>query len=262
MKYLLEFSQFNLTEGGNAFEGTAAIAREKIEEVISEFNKTVIGPLLNSEPAELIGSWKQKPISGDIDCLVYTNLTLPEIVSKLQSTGLEAKAFFGFNIVSVKFTPQNHDAVQVDMFIRAADSNKETTDIFYKNIVGDPNTTKQRVYLLFTMLDSIKEVISGTPERPEKYSGYMLRPDGLYKFIKVLKKINYKIESKELVAQTAEEMSQVLFGESLPFEKWNTFSKTLNLFNKSKLYKDKEQILRAYIDKLNEEGITIPAELT
>lgn len=262
MKYLIEFKQFNLTEGGNAFSDTVSVARERVEGIISNFNSQVVGPIINAEPAELIGSWKQKPISGDIDCLVYTNLTLPEIVEKLKAAGLEAKAFFGFNIVSVKFTPSNHEAVQLDMFIRPSDSSREMTDIFYKNSEGDPNTTKQRVYLLFAMLDSLRDEIVGSPERPERYSGYMLRPDGLFKIVKALKRTNYKIESRELIAQTAEDISKILFGKSLPFEKWNTFSKAFSLFKSSPVYKDKELVINTYLEKLKEEGLSIPAELS
>jgi len=261
MKHLLEFKDFRLMEGGNAFPETVSVKREDIEKIISQFNLEVIQGIIGGEPAELIGSWKQKPISGDIDCLLYTEFTLPELVEKLKANGIEAKAFYGFNIVSAKFLPGGHPPVQIDIFVRPSGSSKDTTDIFYKNIAGDPNTTKHRVYFLFTMLDFRRDEITGPEEMPTSYTGFMLRPDGLYKIRKALAKTKYKIVDRQLIAETPEEISEFLFGKSLPFNQWDTFEKTLSLFKKSPLYSNKNRVIEEYITKLSDEGLPLPVGL-
>ena len=114
------------------------------------------------------------------------------------------------------------------------------------------------LYFLFTLLDSRKENIEGDPAQPSKFTGYMLRPDGLYKIVKEMKKVNYKIMDRQLIAETAEDMAQAIFGEALPFSEWNTFKKTFDLFMKSPLYSNKQDIVMAYIEKLKEEGLPFP----
>jgi hypothetical protein len=151
--------------------------------------------------------------------------------------------------------------VQIDIFVRPQTANKEATDIFYKNIEEDPDTTKHRVYFLFTILDSRKEDIEGDATQPSKFTGYMLRPDGLYKIVKEMKKVNYKIMDRQLIAESAEDMSKAIFGEALPFSEWNTFKKTFDLFMKSTLYPNKQDIVMAYIEKLKEEGLPFPTSI-
>jgi hypothetical protein len=262
MKYLLEYRSFILSEGGNAFPETVSVKREDIQRIVAEFNDKVVQGILGSQPGEPIGSWKQKPISGDIDCLVYTDLELPKIVELCKAQGIDAKAFYGFNIVSTNFTPTGHEPVQIDIFVRPQTANKEATDIFYKNIEEDPDTTKHRVYFLFTVLDSRKEDIEGDPASPSKFTGYMLRPDGLYKIVKEMKKVNYKIMDRQLIAESAEDMAKAIFGQPLPFSEWNTFKKTFDLFIKSPLYPNKQEIIVAYTEKLKEEGLPLPTSVT
>lgn len=260
MKYILEYRTF-INEGGNAFPETVSVKREDIQRIVKEFNDKVVQGIIGSQPGEPIGSWKQKPISGDIDVLVYTDLALPQIVDMCKAQGVDAKAFYGFNIVSTKFEPTGHEPVQIDIFVRPESSNKEATDVFYKNIEEDPDTTKHRVYFLFTILDSRKEDIEGDPENPSKFTGYMLRPDGLYKIVKEMKKVNYKIMDRQLIAESAEDMAKVIFGESLPFSEWNTFKKTFDLFMNSPIYPNKQDIVMAYIEKLKEEGLPFPSSV-
>jgi hypothetical protein len=77
-----------------------------------------------------------------------------------------------------------------------------------------------------------------------------------------MKKVNYKIMDRQLIAESAEDMAKAIFGEALPFSEWNTFKKTFDLFMKSPLYPNKQDIVMAYIEKLKDEGLPFPKSVT
>jgi len=59
----------------------------------------------------------------------------------------------------------------------------------------------------------------------KQYTGYMLRPDGIYKFRKQLKRVRYAIVKKEFITNDIEEIAEYITGEKLQYSKWNTFKK-------------------------------------
>ena len=95
-----------------------------------------------------------------------------------------------------------------------------------------------------------------------QFKGYMFRPDGIYQFTKELKKINYKIVDRKLIADTIPEISDILFGKNYPYAKWNTYEKTLALLTATSQSTNPKLnmplILKEYRAKLAEEGLVIP----
>ena len=71
MKYLVEFKTFTITEGGNAFPDAQSLTRAEVEPAFAKF-QSAMTQLFGEAELELIGSWKQKDISGDLDALFYS----------------------------------------------------------------------------------------------------------------------------------------------------------------------------------------------
>ena len=261
MKYLVEFKTFTITEGGNAFPDAQSLTRAEVEPAFAKF-QSAMTQLFGEAELELIGSWKQKDISGDLDALFYSELSLPDISAKIQTAGYETKIFYGFNIVSVKFEISTGHFVQFDMFVKPLDTNRSINDIFYKSVDEEKYSTKHRVFLIFCALDSMQFDKIEKNGTVTQFNGYMFRPDGIYQFTKELKKINYKIVDRKLIADTIPKISDILFGKNYPYVKWNTYEKTLALLTaasqstNSKL--NMPLILKEYRAKLTEEGLVIP----
>lgn len=256
MKYLLEFKTFTIAEGGNAFPDAQSLNRDSVESAFAKFQQAMSEIFDNAE-LELIGSWKQKEVSGDLDTLFYSDLTLPEISAKVQEAGYDSKIFYGFNIVSVKFEIAPNHFVQFDMFVRPMDTNRDVNDLFYKSPNDEKYSTKHRVFLIFCALDSMKFDKIEKDGVLTHFKGYMLRPDGLYQFTKEMKKINYKITDRQKLTDDLDQISVVLFGKVYPYEQWNTYEKTLSLLEKNPKL-DMRSILDEYRAKLEEEGLVIP----
>ena len=256
MKYLLEFKSFQLNEGGNAFPDAESIHKDEVEAAFAKFSEAMAS-VFNGAELELIGSWRQKELSGDLDCLFYSDLGLPEISQQLTQAGYETKIFYGFNIVSVKFGISDSKFVQFDMFVRPLDTNRAVNDLFYKSPTDERYSTKHRVFLIFCALDSMKFDKVERNGVLTNFKGYMLRPDGLYQFTKEFKKVNYKIVDRQKITDDLDEISSVLFGKAYPYSEWNTYEKTLALLEKNPKL-DMRAILAEYREKLKEEGLTVP----
>lgn len=256
MKYLLEFKTFSVLEGGNAFPEAQSLKREQVEAAFAKF-EAAMSQVFGKAELELIGSWKQKEVSGDLDTLFYSDLSLPDISAKLQSHGYETKIFYGFNIVSVKFEIAANQFVQFDLFVRPMDTNREVNDLFYKSPADEAYSTKHRVFLIFCALDSMKFDKIEKDGVLTQFKGYMLRPDGLYQFTKEMKKVNYKITDRQKLTDDLAQISLILFGKAYPYEQWNTYEKTLALLEKNPKL-DMRTILDEYRAKLAEEGLVIP----
>jgi hypothetical protein len=260
MKYLLEFRQFFINEGGNAFPDAKSIDQADVLPAFNKFKAEIVQIFGGPEP-ELIGSWRQKAVSGDLDTLVYSDLSLEEISNKLQGLGFETRVFYGFNIVSVKFEIAPGHFAQFDMFIRPLDINREINDLFYKSPDNERYSTKHRVFLLFAALDSMKFDKLEQDGKVKSFKGYMLRPDGLYEFTKELKRLNYSIVGKQKLTDDIDKISEILFGKVYPYQKWNTFEQTLALLDNNPEL-DMPAILAEYRKKLENEGLRIPAEIS
>lgn len=259
MKYLVEFKSFQINEGGNAFKDTQSIERELVPAAFSKFQKAMVDVFGEAE-LDLIGSWRQKPISGDLDTLFYSDKPLPEISSTLSRSGYENQIFYGFNIVSVRFEILPDRFAQFDMFVRPTDVNRQMNDLFYKAPIDEEYSTKHRVFLLFAALDSMKFDKVERSGQLDKFKGYMLRPDGLYEFTKEMKRTNFSIVDRRKVTDNIDEVSKILFGEVYPYSEWNTFLKTLSLL-KMNPNLDMESVLAEYREKLKTEGLRIPTEI-
>jgi len=260
MKYLLEFKTFTITEGGNAFPDAQSLDRGAVEPAFAKFQDAMSNVFGKAE-LELIGSWKQKEVSGDLDTLFYSDLTLPEISAKVQEAGYETKIFYGFNIVSVKFEISPEHFVQFDMFVRPMDTNRDVNDLFYKSTDEERYSTKHRVFLIFCALDSMKFDKIEKDGVLTHFKGYMLRPDGLYQFTKEMKKINYKIMDRQKLTDDLDQISLILFGKVYPYQQWNTYEKTLTLLEKNPKL-DMKTILDEYRAKLDEEGLVVPGGIS
>ena len=260
MKYLLEFNSFSIAEGGNAFPDAQSLRRDEVESSFAKFQDEISKIFKDSE-LELIGSWRQKDVSGDLDVLFYSDLTLPQISEKLQEAGYETKIFYGFNIVSVKFETVPGKFVQFDMFVRPDNTNRAVNDLFYKSPIDEEYSTKHRVFLLFAVLDSMKFDKEEVDGKLKKFKGYMLRPDGLYQFTKEMKKINWAITDRQMVTGDVDRISEIVFGKVHPYTEWNTFLKTLALLEKNPSL-DMNTILSEYRTKLEEEGLLVPVEIS
>lgn len=258
MKHLFNFIEFNLNEGGNAFPGAQSIKKEDVENLFIKF-KEAISEVFGPSDLELIGSWRQKSISGDLDTLFYSDLSLPQISEKLLAAGFENKIFYGFNIVSVNFMT-GEKSVQFDLFVRPLHTNREVNDLFYKSPLDEKYSTKHRVFLIFCALDSMKFDKTEIDGKLTRFKGYMLRPDGLYEFTKELKKKNYAITDKHKITEDLGQISQLLFGEVLPYSKWNTYEKTLSHLRKNQAL-NITLILDEYRQKLEQEGLAVPTDL-
>jgi len=258
MKYLVEFKDHLLTEGGNAFENTVSIPRDKVESVFTKFKAEVASIFGGQFEPELIGSWRQKAISGDLDALLHSDLDLEEISNRLQEAGYETKIFWGFNIVSVSFEFESGQFAQIDLFVRPKSDSAEMTSLFYKSPTDEAYSTKHRVFLIFSALDSMKfDTVDDGAGSLKKFKGYMLRPDGLYEFTKEKKKLNYSIVDRRKLTDSIGEISKILFGKSIPYAEWNTYERTLaKLRENPKL--NIEQILKNYREKLADEGLRVP----
>ena len=260
MKYLLEFRQFLVNEGGNAFPDAQSIKQADVLPAFDKFKKEIVQILGGPEP-ELIGSWRQNAVSGDLDTLVYSDLSLEEISTKLTGLGFETRVFHGFNIVSVKFEIAPGHFAQFDMFIRPLDTNREINDLFYKSPDDEEYSTKHRVFLLFSALDSMQFDKVEQDGKVKQFKGYMLRPDGLYEFTKEMKRTNYSIVNRRKVTDDIDKISETLFGEVHPYSDWNTFIKTLGLLSNNPDL-DMPAILAEYRKKLENEGLRTPAEVS
>jgi len=258
MKYLLDFLSLSLNEGGKAFTTAGPIAKSQVEPAFIKFKAEIATIFGGQTEPELIGSWKQKAVSGDLDALFYSDLSLEEIAERLDDAGFESKIFHGFNIVSTNFEYEPGKAVQVDLFVRPTDTSKEMTDLFYKSPNTEKYSTKHRVFLIFSALDSMKFDAESTHQGvPFKFKGYMLRPDGLYSFTKTLKKSNYAISDRLKITDNISQISKILFGKVIPYSQWNTYEGTLNsLMTNPKL--NMGEILKNYRQKLSDEGLAIP----
>jgi hypothetical protein len=258
MKYLVEFRDHLLTEGGNAFENTVSIPRDKVESIFTKFKATVASAFDGQFEPELIGSWRQKALSGDLDALLHSEFSLEEISSRLQEAGYETKIFYGFNIVSVRFEFEPGKAAQIDLFVRPKSDNEQMATLFYKSPLDEKYSTKHRVFLIFSALDSMKfDTVGDGSGGLAKFKGYMLRPDGLYEFTKEKKKVNFSIVDRRKVTDNIDQISKILFGQVVPYSEWNTYEKTLScLKNNSGL--NIGQILKNYREKLSDEGLAIP----
>jgi len=259
VKHILEYRSFSLNEGGNAFDDVQSINQEEVEPIFSEFKNT-LDQIFHGSEVELIGSWRQKPVSGDLDLLLYSDLSLEEIASQFEQAGIRARVMHGFNIVSVRFETTSGKPVQMDMFVRPIESDQDLIELFYKSPSDEPYSTKHRVFLIFSALDSMKfdEVERGG--EISEYKGYMLRPDGLYEFTKQRKRSKFSIVDKSKVTGDIGEIAKILFGKRVPFNKWNTFLKTLNLLKQNTTLK-MESILANYRQKLESEGLRVPNEI-
>lgn len=258
MKYLSNLSNFLILEGGRAFATAGPINQSQVEPVFIKFKASIATIFGRQNEPELIGSWKQKAVSGDLDALFYSDLSLEEIAARLTEAGQEAKIFHGFNIVSTNFEYEPGKAVQVDLFVRPKDTNQEMITLFYKSPENEEYSTKHRVFLIFAALDSMKFNIEKDSEgRPIKFNGYMLRPDGLYQFTKRLKRSNYAISDRELVTSDLSEISKILFGKAAPYSKWNTYKGTLALLKQNPAL-NMQEILKQYRQKLMDEGLRVP----
>jgi hypothetical protein len=259
MKYLVEFRDHLLTEGGSAFENTVSIPRAQVEPIFAKFKSELVKVFGAGSEPDLIGSWRQKAMSGDLDALFQSNLSLEEISSRLQEAGYETKIFYGFNIVSVRFEFEPGKAAQIDLFVRPADDNPEMISLFYKSPTDEKYSTKHRVFLLFSVLDSMKfDEVNDENGKLTKFKVYMLRPDGLYAFTKELKRLNYSITDRSKVTDNIGKISEILFGREVPYSEWNTYEKTLSLLKQNPKLK-MDQILKSYRDKLVDEGLPVPA---
>lgn len=257
MKYLFEFRQFSLTEGGNAFSDTESIPRERVEDIFVKFKAAVATIFGRQTEPELIGSWRQKPVSGDLDALFHSDLELDEISKRLGEAGYEAKIFQGFNIVSVNFEFEPGKRAQIDLFVRPLGDSKEMTDLFYKSPNNEEYSTKHRVFLIFAALDSMKFDQIEQGGKLKSFKGYMLRPDGLYEFTKEMKRINFAITDRRKVTDEVDQISEVLFGRVYPYKLWNTYKGTLSLLKQNPAL-DMQLILSNYRQKLEQEGLRIP----
>jgi hypothetical protein len=257
MKYITDISKFLILEGGNAFATAGPIDRAQVEPAFTKFKASIATIFGGQSEPELIGSWRQKAVSGDLDALFYSDLSLEEIAERLKGAGQEAKIFHGFNIVSTNFEYEPGKAVQVDLFVRPNETSREMTTLFYKSPQSEEYSTKHRVFLIFAALDSMKFDVEGDPNRPTKFKGYMLRPDGLYVFTKQLKRTNYTIIDREFLTAELDQISQILFGMAVPYSKWNTYDGTLALLKGNAVLKI-DQILAEYRKKLMDEGLRIP----
>jgi hypothetical protein len=258
MKYLSDISGFLITEGGNAFATAGPIERAKIEPVFTKF-KTAIAKIFGgqNEP-ELIGSWRNKEISGDLDVLFYSDLGLEQIATRLTDSGQEARIFHGFGIVSTNFEYEPGKAVQIDLFVRPENIDRGMTALFYKSPETEKYSTKHRVFLLFAALDSMKfEVETDSQGKAIKFKGYMLRPNGLYSFTKQLKRLNYAIMDRAFVTGNVDQISEILFGRVVPYSEWNTYEGTLKRLKENAAL-DLVEILKNYRQKLTDEGLRIP----
>ena len=256
MKYLSDISGFLITEGGNAFATAGPIERAKIEPVFTKFKAAIASIFGGQTEPELIGSWRQKAVSGDLDTLFYSDLSLEEIAERLKDSGREAKIFHGFNIVSTNFEYEPGKAVQIDLFVRPNSTNRAMTDLFYKSNEEEEYSTKHRVFLIFAALDSMKFDVQGG-DKPVKFKGYMLRPEGLYEFTKELKRTNYAITDRRMVTDDPAKISQVLFGKTVPYTEWNTYEKTIGLLSKNPNL-NMQEVLSQYRQRLTDEGLRIP----
>jgi hypothetical protein len=261
MKYVFNISEFLLLEGGRAFATAGPIQRDQIESAFAKFKTSIANVFGGQTEPELIGSWRQKEISGDLDTLFYSDLSLEEIADQLINSGQEAKIFHGFNIVSTNFEYEPGKSVQVDLFVRPKSTDRAMTDLFYKSQENEPYSTKHRVFLLFAALDSMKfdEVEQGG--QVKSFKGYMLRPDGLYEFTKQMKRLNFAITDRRKVTDDINEISRVLFGKVYPYHLWNTYEGTLALLKQNPAL-DIQQILSNYRQKLEQEGLRIPEGLS
>ena len=258
MKYLSNIAGFLITEGGNAFTTAGPIERAKIEPVFIKFKAAIATIFGGQTELELIGSWRQKAVSGDLDTLFYSDLSLEEIAERLTDSGREAKIFHGFNIVSTNFEYEPGKAVQIDLFVRPNSTNRAMTDLFYKSNEEEEFSTKHRVFLIFAALDSMKfDEMLDSDGKPIKFKGYMLRPEGLYEFTKTLKRTNYSITDRRMVTDDPAKISQILFGKARPYSEWNTYEKTLGLLSQSPKI-NLQEVLQEYRKKLTDEGLRIP----
>jgi hypothetical protein len=258
MKYLSNISKFLILEGGRAFSTTGPINRDQVEPAFNKFKASIATIFGGQTEPELIGSWRQKAVSGDLDALFYSDLSLEEIASRLADAGQEAKIFHGFNIVSTNFEYETGKAVQVDLFVRPKDTSAEMITLFYKSPENEEYSTKHRVFLIFAVLDSMRfGTESDNTGKLIKFNGYMLRPDGLYRFTKQLKRSNYSITDRDFVTSDLDEISKILFGKSVPYSEWNTYAGTLALLKRNPSLNMKE-ILKSYRQKLTDEGLKIP----
>jgi hypothetical protein len=258
MKYIADISKFLILEGGNAFATAGPIDRAQVEPAFTKFKASIATIFGGQSEPELIGSWRQKAVSGDLDALFYSDLSLEEIAERLKGAGQEAKIFHGFNIVSTNFEYEPGKAVQVDLFVRPNETSREMTSLFYKSPENEEYSTKHRVFLIFAALDSMKFDVEGDLNRPASFKGYMLRPDGLYTFTKRLKRTNYAISDREFVTGDISRISEILFGKVIPYQKWNTYEGTLAQLKQNQAL-NIEQILAEYRKKLTDEGLRIPA---
>lgn len=260
MKYIFNISDFLILEGGRAFATAGPIQRDQIEPAFTKFKAAIATLFGGQTEPELIGSWRQKEVSGDLDSIFYSDLSLEEIAKRLTDAGREAKIFHGFNIVSTNFEYSPGKSVQVDLFVRPNSTDRAMTELFYKSPENEPYSTKHRVFLLFAALDSMKfdEVKQG--DEVTSFKGYMLRPDGLYEFTKQKKRLNFAITDRRKVTDDIGEISRILFGESHPYEEWNTYKGTLSLLNQNPAL-DMRSVLANYRQKLEQEGLRIPEGL-
>lgn len=258
MKYISNVSDFLITEGGNAFATAEPIERSKIEAVFTKFKAAIATIFGGQTEPELIGSWRQKAVSGDLDALFYSDLSLEEIAERLKDSGREAKVFYGFNIVSTNFEYEPNKAVQIDLFVRPNTTNRAMTDLFYKSNEEEQYSTKHRVFLVFAALDSMKfDIEKNELGKISRFKGYMLRPEGLYEFTKELKKTNYSITNRRFVTDDPNRIAEILFGKAFPYSEWNTYEKTLGLLSQNQNLNIQE-ILKQYRQKLTDEGLRVP----
>jgi len=261
MKYILEFRDFSLSEGGNAFSDTVSIPREQVESIFTKFKAEIATIFGGQTEPELIGSWKQKPVSGDLDALFHSDLELEEIASRIEKAGHAAKIFRGFNIVSANFEFEPGKRAQIDLFVRPLGDSKEMTDLFYKSPTSERYSTKHRVFLIFSALDSMKFDQTEQDGKVKSFKGYMLRPDGLYEFTKEMKRLNFAITDRQKVTDDLDRISEILFGKVYPYEQWNTYEGTLSLLMKNPDL-NMQQVLSDYRQKLEQEGLRIPEGLS
>jgi hypothetical protein len=259
MKYLVEFKSFQLNEGGNAFEDTQNIQQAEVPAAFAKF-EAAMADVFGEAELELIGSWRQKPISGDLDTLFYSDLSLPDISKKLEAAGYQTQIFYGFNIVSVRFEIEPNRFAQFDMFVREKSTDRAMITLFYKSPNDEAYSTKHRVFLIFSALDSMKFDKEEQDGKLVKFKGYMLRPDGLYEFTKQLKKTNFSIVDRRKVTDDLDRISEILFGKVYPYAEWNTFLKTLSLLKQNSSI-DIKSVLAEYRQKLENEGLRLPAEI-
>jgi len=142
---------------GNMFTiETSPVSKEDIWSIFKVIDKEIVSDIFDSSEGHLIGSWKKKEMSGDIDILVFTDAETNVILDRLAKKNYEARFIRGLNILSVLY-PYNDTYIQIDFFLIPTDTNRQIAKLFYFTEDEEEYSHKHRLFLCFAILDNIKE---------------------------------------------------------------------------------------------------------